>query len=114
MMSDEKNLSYALKQLLQGNVKRYREMNSMTQQQLAEDADLSTSYIGAIETGIKSPSLYTLERISLALGIEVRQIFTPDAAITDVYDKNDLFLEQKGLKKAVSDTIDQFYKKKQS
>lgn len=47
-------------------LKRLRERSRMTQQDVAEYAniDRSSSYISAIETGKTSPTLYELERIA--------------------------------------------------
>ena len=42
-----------------------------TQEKLAEEVDVSTSYIGMVERGEKTPSVPILERIALALGSSV-------------------------------------------
>ena len=47
----------------------FRNMRGMTQEQLAEKADLSVSYISQVETGIKLVSLQTLERIAASLDV---------------------------------------------
>ena len=57
--------------------KRIRELRNkggMTQKELAEKADISTSYLCDIEVGRKNPSLRTLERISKAFGITMKEM----------------------------------------
>lgn len=58
-------------------VQNLRNMRGMTQEQLAEAADLSPHYIGNIEQGVRAPSLSTLFRICSALGT------TPDVLFGD-------------------------------
>ena len=65
-----------LKTILKDNIRYYRNLKGFTQEQLAEYCKLSTSYIAAIETGMKVPSLKSLHRIGGQLGIEVAQLLT--------------------------------------
>lgn len=59
------------------NVKYYRNLKKMTQEALAEEADLSISYIKQIESGIefKNVSLTTMLKLPKALDIHVRDLF---------------------------------------
>lgn len=57
--------------LIQDNVKFYRKQRNMTQDQLAEAANLSTSYISQIESGRRNVGLPGLKKISKALDIPV-------------------------------------------
>ncbi len=50
----------------------------MTQEKLAEAADLSTNYIARIELGLKTPSLSTTIKIAKALGMEVSDILADE------------------------------------
>jgi len=45
-----------------------RENLGISQETLAERADVDRSYVSILERGLKSPTLETLERISIALG----------------------------------------------
>ena len=49
------------------NIRRYRLKRCMTQEQLAELADLSVGYVRQVEIGMKTLSLPTLFRIAEAL-----------------------------------------------
>ena len=59
------------------NVKYYRNLKKMTQEALAEEADLSISYIKQIESGIEfiNVSLTTMLKLSKVLDIHVRDLF---------------------------------------
>ena len=52
-----------------GRVREIRIKNGMTQEQLAEAANLSVPYISHIERGFKRPSLETLVRVAMALHV---------------------------------------------
>ena len=51
-------------------IKNLRKVKGLTQQQLAEITNLSQSYISAIEQGTKTPTLFTLDQIARALGVD--------------------------------------------
>ena len=54
------------------NIKHFRQIKKMTQEQLAEKADLSVSYIKQIESGLyKNVSFNVLVNISEALEINL-------------------------------------------
>lgn len=59
------------------NIKFYREKAHLTQQELAEAAKLSLSYISKIEASgcDKSMSISALNQIANALGIEISEFF---------------------------------------
>lgn len=59
------------------NIKIYRKQSHLTQEMLAEKADLSISYIKQIESGneFKNVSLTAMLKLSKALGITVRDLF---------------------------------------
>jgi len=52
------------------NLRRKRRDEQMTQEELAERADLSARYVGAIELGDVSASVTVLGQIAEALGVE--------------------------------------------
>ena len=52
------------------NIRYYRRLKNLTQEELAEKVDVSSPYIGYLERGQKSPSLELLNRIACALNIE--------------------------------------------
>lgn len=62
------------------NIRKYRLMRKLRQEDLAEKADLSINYVGAIERGEKTPSLESLISIINALGVSA------DMILADVLD----------------------------
>jgi transcriptional regulator with XRE-family HTH domain len=56
-------------------VRNRRQMQRMTQRELAEKASVDRSYLSRIETGDVKPSLAILERIAHALGCSLKDFF---------------------------------------
>ena len=69
------------------NIRYYRRLNNLTQEELAERVDVSSPYIGYLERGQKSPSLELLIRIASALNIEPALLLTS-------FDEEDTQLKQ--------------------
>ncbi|MBQ2746977.1 MAG: helix-turn-helix transcriptional regulator [Firmicutes bacterium] len=56
-----------------------RKKYEMTQDELAYFAEISTTYLGQIERGMRSPTVETIEKICSALHISLAEFFTfPD------------------------------------
>lgn len=62
--------------VLVNNIKYYRNIRNLTQEQLAELADLSVSYIKQLESGkvFKNVSLITLSKLAIAFHIQVDEL----------------------------------------
>ena len=88
------------------NIRKYRLMRKLRQEDLAEKADLSINYVGAIERGEKTPSLESLISIINALGVSA------DMILADVLDNGylvkDSLLAQK-LDKLPAEDRSQIY-----
>jgi len=65
-----------IRQILAANMKKYRKIQGISQEKLAEKINTATNYIAMIETGKKFPSAAMLERIALALNIDTPELFT--------------------------------------
>ncbi len=57
------------------NVKRQREAKGLTQEKLAEKAELDPTYISGIERGVRNPSILSVVRIAKALGTDSADLF---------------------------------------
>ena len=57
------------KKILAENLKKYRQENRISQEELAARADLSTRGYGKIERGEVHPSLETLDKLARATGL---------------------------------------------
>lgn len=68
----------SVKAVIANNIKKYRKLNNMTQAKLAEEADVSNTYIANIECGHTWISDKTLENIAKALHIDIYLLFIPD------------------------------------
>lgn len=60
--------------LLGENIRQYRTKAGLTQEQLAEKAELHPVYVGKIERGEQWISLHALLRVAKAVGIEASEL----------------------------------------
>ncbi len=88
------------------NIKKFREIKKLRQEDLAEKTDLTTNYIGMIERGEKIPSLETFINILNSLGVSA------DMVLSDVLDNGytvkDSLLNEK-LEKLVPEDRNRIY-----
>lgn len=59
-----------LVRLLGNNVRSFRNIRGMTQEQLALSAEMKRSYVSDVERGTRNPSVQALGRLADALGVE--------------------------------------------
>jgi len=65
-----------IRDVLAKNLKKTRLLRGITQEQLAEKADVSSHYIAMVETCKTFPKPEMLDRLAKTLGIESYQLFT--------------------------------------
>jgi len=94
-----------IKEIFAANLRENRREKGLTQEKLAEMADISLRYLAMLELGKSFPSGDMLEKLSKALDIQAYQLFeptaTPDGAV--------LHLEQSivaNIEKVVSTAIE--------
>lgn len=63
--------------IVRKNIKKYRTIAGLTQQELADKIDMSMHYISQIESGTKNKyfTLIVIGRIADALNIDIKQLF---------------------------------------
>ena len=84
-MKEHSRKGEALRYLVSLNLKRFRANAGLSQEELAERADISVPYLGALERGEKWPSPETFIGLAQGLGIEPHDIMRPEnAASRDV------------------------------
>ena len=95
-----------IKEILAANLRENRRKKGLTQEKLAEIADMSLHYLATLELGNNFPSGEMLEKLAKALDIQAFQLFypssTPEGAL--------LHLEQSivaNIEKVVSTTLKQ-------
>jgi transcriptional regulator with XRE-family HTH domain len=58
-----------------GGIRKLRETQGMTQEELARKAKVTQGYVSHLEKGLKkNPSLPTLKRLARALGVPVTEL----------------------------------------
>lgn len=57
------------------NISKFRNDKGLSQEALAEKADLHRTYISAVERGVRSISLKNIERLADALDVSVEKLF---------------------------------------
>lgn len=62
--------------ILGENVRRLRLQRSMTQEELAFEAEIDLTYAGGIERGRRNPSLLVMARIADALGVPLTKLLS--------------------------------------
>jgi transcriptional regulator with XRE-family HTH domain len=56
------------------NVARIRSVRGLSQDQLAEQADLDRTYLSGIERGVRNPGIKVVIRLATALGVTVAEL----------------------------------------
>ena len=65
-------------------IRQYRQQAGLSQNGLAEKAELHATYIGQLERGEKNPSLESLEKVARALKLPIEALvknITPDERV---------------------------------
>ena len=57
------------------NINKYRIEKGLSQEELAEYAELHRTYISAVERGVRSISLKNIEKLAEALEIPIQKLF---------------------------------------
>jgi transcriptional regulator with XRE-family HTH domain len=76
-----------IREILARNFKLNRLKLGLTQEQLAEKADVSTHYIAMIETRNKYPKPEMLERLAKALEVEPHRLFSPQDTFDEALER---------------------------
>jgi transcriptional regulator with XRE-family HTH domain len=56
-------------------IRKHRERLKLTQEALAEKADTHRTYLADIERGTRNPSIETIRRLALGLGVPISEVF---------------------------------------
>lgn len=76
-------------QYIGNRIREEREKQKLTQEQLAERADIGRRTVQNIELGEKSPSIETLYKISVSLNVPIEMLFSP--SVPSIGDIEDIF-----------------------
>nr|WP_313635044.1 helix-turn-helix transcriptional regulator [Brevundimonas diminuta] len=64
--------------LLGRNIRRHRNAQGISQEELAFRAGMKRSYVSGIELGRRNPTVEALERLAGALRVDPRSLLDPD------------------------------------
>lgn len=62
--------------LIGRNIRRYRLVTGMSQEELGFRANLHRNYVGGLERGLRNPTVRVLDSIATALGVTVCDLVT--------------------------------------
>jgi transcriptional regulator with XRE-family HTH domain len=71
-----------LRPVLGARVRAARKALGLTQEELAERADMHWTFISGVERGLKDPRLNTIGRLARALGIAPDELLRREAPVT--------------------------------
>lgn len=66
------------RQVFASNLRRYRRMQDMSQEELALAADLSRSYVSGVERGERNVSIDNMGLLASALNVPLKELVDPD------------------------------------
>lgn len=67
------------------SLKSWRQQRAMSQEELAEEIGVSTSFIGMLERGEKTTTLKRIGKIADSLSIEVKDLFATNEEVSSLY-----------------------------
>ena len=63
-----------VRQRLAANVRRLRKQTGLSQEKFAIEHDIDRTYVSAIERGRRNPTIVVVERLALALDVDVVEL----------------------------------------
>lgn len=69
--------SLSLRSTLAENIRTFRKLRGISQEEMADMCELHRTYIGSVERKERNVTLSTLEVFSKTLGISVSELLTP-------------------------------------
>jgi transcriptional regulator with XRE-family HTH domain len=96
-----------IKEIFAENLRKIRRKKGLTQEKLAEKANMSLQYLALLEIGRKFPSGEMLERIANALDIETYELLAIASSANNELEllRNDIISEVKTLNESLAKNI---------
>ena len=68
-----------IRKLVGSNLRRYRLLAGLSQEELAHRARLDRTYVSGMERGIRNPSVLVLQELAAALGVKPTNLLEPES-----------------------------------
>jgi transcriptional regulator with XRE-family HTH domain len=96
-----------IKEIFAENLRKIRRKKGLTQEKLAEKANMSLQYLALLEIGRKFPSGEMLERLAIALDIETYELLAVVSSANNELEllRNDIIREVKTLNESFAKNI---------
>lgn len=65
-----------IREILAGNLKRYRKAAGLSQEELAHRADIDRTYISSLERCVYAAGIDVVDRLARELGVEAADLLT--------------------------------------
>lgn len=92
-----------IKKVFTSNIRKYRNLNKMTQMELAIEADISVGFLCDIESGKKWGTLETMAKLAKALRVKPYQLLVPE---DDKNETIDIHEDLTGLSADLKQSVD--------
>ena len=98
-----------IKEIFAENLRKIRRKKGLTQEKLAEKANMSLQYLALLEIGRKFPSGEMLERLATALDIETYELLAVASSANNELEllRSDIIREVKTLNESFAKNIEQ-------
>jgi transcriptional regulator with XRE-family HTH domain len=63
-----------VRRLLGANIKRLREAQGISQEELADRSKLHRTYVSGVERGVRNPTVTVLAKLAQGLGVGLREL----------------------------------------
>lgn len=60
------------------NLRKVRQSRGISQEKLADLCDLHRTYVSSVERGERNVAVDNMERLAVALGVDIRELLNPD------------------------------------
>ncbi len=102
------------KKTLGDRIREARKSARLTQETLAEKADIGAVYLGEIERGLKMPSVDVFVKIVEALGVSADYLLRDEVSAGKIYVMDDIVKKMEDFtpkqRKTISDILDAYIK----
>jgi len=75
--------SLAIRRILADNIRTFRQIKGLSQEDLAHTCNLHRTYVGSVERGERNVTLSTLEVLAETLGVSVPKLLTEGSIEND-------------------------------